>query len=131
MRVWESALSIKRSLHDLADGDGFQKEERLRNQLREASASAVSHIAEGYARFDPLDHARFLRMAKASFVECQNHLIDALDRQVIEEEIRQQLDDRITGLLIGLVELIAYLQSPAAKRNAERIKKRRVERRRA
>jgi four helix bundle protein len=126
MRVWESALAIKRSLYDLLDGERFKKEERLRNQLREAAASAVSHISEGHARFDPLDHARFLKMAKASLAECQNHLIDAVDRRVIDEELRQEHDDRIKGLLKGLVELIAYLQSPQAKRNAERIKKRRV-----
>jgi 23S rRNA-intervening sequence protein len=53
LRVWESALAIKRSLHELADGEGFKKEERLRHQLREAAASAVSHISEDYARFDP------------------------------------------------------------------------------
>jgi len=46
------------------------------------------------ARFDPLDHARYVKMAKASLAECQ-----------------------------------AYLQSPQAKRNAERIRRQRAARR--
>ena len=125
LRVWESALETKRALHELADDQRFQKEERLRSQLREAAASAVSQISEGYARFDPLDHARYLKMARASLAECQNHLVDAVDRRLIDDARRRELDERIEGLMKGLVGLIAYLQSPQARRNAERIKKRR------
>jgi hypothetical protein len=66
-------------------------------------------------------------MAKASLAECQNHLVDAVDRGLLDDATRQSHDDKITGLVKGLVELIAYLQSPQARRNAERIKKRRAE----
>ena len=66
MRVWQSARRIKQSLYRLSDTAPFRKENRLRDQLREAAASAASQISEGHARFDPLDHARYLKMAKAS-----------------------------------------------------------------
>jgi four helix bundle protein len=71
LRIWESARVVKRSLYELIDTDPFDKAERLRGQLREAAASAVSQISEGYGRFDPGDHARYLKMAKASLIECQ------------------------------------------------------------
>jgi len=129
MRVWESARRIKRSLYRLADTEAFRKEERLRKQLREAAASAASHISEGHARFDPLDHARYLKMAKASLAECQNHLLDAVDRRILSEPVQQEHDASIRGLVRGLMELIAYLQSPQAKRNAERIRRQRAARR--
>jgi hypothetical protein len=53
--------------------------------------------------------------------------VDAVDRGLLDDATRQSHDDKITGLVKGLVELIAYLQSPQARRNAERIKKRRAE----
>ena len=126
LRVWDSARALKNSLYALTDTPSFQAEERLYQQLREAAASAASHIAEGYGRFEPLDHARFLRMGKASLIECQNHLIDAMDRGLITDRVREEHDAAIQGLLRGVGSLIAYLQSPKAKKNADQIKRRRI-----
>ena len=80
----------------MATGPGFQargyqlievpplsNDERLVGQLREASRSAVSQVSEGFGRFDPLDFARFVKMARASIVERKNHLVDAVDAGVI------------------------------------------------
>lgn len=129
MRVWDAALAVKKALYDLIDTPPFDRAPRLRDQLREAAASAVSQISEGYGRFDPGDHARYLKMARASLVECQNHLVDAVDRRLITDAVRQQHDDGIQGVLKGLGGLIAYLQSEEAKKNVERIKERRSKRR--
>jgi four helix bundle protein len=129
LRVWQSARSLKKDLYRLLDTDKFRGEPRLRDQLREAAASAVSHISEGYARFEPADQARFYRIAKASLVECQNHLVDAMDRGLISDPIRRRFDDRILTIVKPLSALIAYLQSPEAKKNAERIKRQRAARR--
>jgi four helix bundle protein len=72
LRVWQAANEFKTAVYCLVDTDSFRRESRLRDQRREAAASAVSPIAEGYARFEPADQARFMRMAKASLVECRN-----------------------------------------------------------
>jgi four helix bundle protein len=129
MRVWDAAREVKLSLYDLIDTPPFDRAQRLRDQLREAAASAVSQISEGYGRFDPGDHARYLKMARASLVECQNHLVDAMDRGLITDDIRQQHDEKIVGVLKGIGGLIAYLQSAQAKKNIERIKQQRAVRR--
>jgi four helix bundle protein len=129
MRVWDAAREVKQSLYDLIDTPPFDRAQRLRDQLREAAASAVSQISEGYGRFDPGDHARYLKMARTSLVECQNHLIDAMDRGLITDDIRQQHDEKIVGVLKGIGGLIAYLQSAQAKKNIERIKQQRAQRR--
>jgi len=130
LRVWQAASQFKNAVYPLVDTDSFRRESRLRDQLREAAASAVSHIAEGYARFEPADQARFMRMAKASLVECQNHLIDAVDRRVISEKVREEHNEMIEGVLKQLGPFIVYLQSSEAKKNAERIKRQRAARRR-
>jgi hypothetical protein len=58
-----------------------------------------------------------------------NHLVDAVDRRVITETIRQEHDLKIQGVLRGLTPLISYLQSPQARTNVERIKRKRAQRR--
>jgi len=130
LRVWESARAVKRALYQLTEHPAFDNEKRLSEQIRESAASAASHISEGFGRFEPLDHARFLRMGKASLIECQNHLVDATDRGIISDDVRQEHTDRIAEVLRAVGALIAYLQSPDAKRNAERIKRQGAERRR-
>ena len=130
LRVRNAASEFKKAVYDLSDTEPFRREPRLRDQLREAAASALSHISEGYARFEPADQARFMRMAKASLVECQNHLIDAVDRRVITEDLKDEHNERIKSVLRQLGPFIVYLQSPEAKKNAERIKRRRAARRR-
>lgn len=129
LRVWHSVRALKKALYDLVDEKAFDRAERLRDQLREAAASAASHVSEGYGRFEPLDHARFLRMAKASLLECQNHLVDAVDRRLITDAVRQPYDDRIEQVMKEIGSLISYLQSPAAKRNVEKIKRQQADRR--
>jgi four helix bundle protein len=129
MRVWESARAFKKTIYDLVDTKPFAKEDRLRDQLREAASSAASQIGEGYGRFEPGDHARYLKMARASLIECQNHLIDAVDRKAITETVRHEHDATIVGILRELDPLIGYLQSPEAKKNVERIKRQTAERR--
>jgi four helix bundle protein len=102
----------------------------LCEQLREAAASAPSNISEGFGRFDPPDFARLVKIAKASILECQNHLIDAVDRGHITDAVRQQHADKAREVLREVAGLLDYLQSPEAKRNAERIRQQRFERRR-
>jgi four helix bundle protein len=128
LRVWQAARAVKRDIYRLVDADSFRRDSRLRDQLREAAASAPSHISEGYGRFEPADLARFLRMAKASLIECQNHLVDAVDRGLISSSVQESFDERITNIVRPLSSLITYLQSPRAKKNAERIERQRAAR---
>ena len=107
----------------LSDEGPFGHERRLREQLRESAASAPSQIAEGYGRFDPPDNARFVRIAKASLLECQNHLVDAADRGLISEDTRSLHDAQAEDLLKEVEAYLGYLQSEEARTNADRIRR--------
>ncbi len=129
LRAWQTALTFKRSVYTLIDFGVFAEDFKLEGQLREASRSAVSQIAEGYGRFNPADNARFVNMARASIIECRNHLLDAVDRRLISEETRAKHDALAKEALREVGGLLDYLQSPKAEENAKRAKARRIARR--
>jgi four helix bundle protein len=123
LRVWHSARQFKLAIYRLSDEGPLSHQPRIREQLREAAASAPSQIAEGYGRFDPPDNARFVRIAKASLLECQNHLLDAADRGLISEETRKLHDAQAEDLLKEVEAYLGYLQSNEARMNADRIRR--------
>jgi four helix bundle protein len=129
LRAWQSARKFKLAIYRLIEGGTLAKDFELRDQLRDCSASAVSHVAEGYGRFYPADFARFVGMAKASIIEAQNHLIDAVDRGHISEETRAQHHDLGQSALRDVTALIEYLQSPKAAENAKKARAKRQARR--
>ena len=131
IQAWQVARRFKVGIYDLTNTGGLALDKKIREQLREAAASAASNISEGFGRFDPADFGRLVEVARASIVECRNHLIDAVDRGHISESIRTEHDAVAQQVLKETAGLIDYLQSPEAKRNAERIRQRRIERRRA
>ena len=130
LRAWQAARAFKMGVYELTEAGPLSRDLRLRDQLREAAASAASHLSEGFGRFDPVDCARFARRAKGSLAECRNHLQDAVDRNHISEDARLEHTARIQEALLEIGGLIDYLQSPEAKRNAERVRQARFERRR-
>jgi four helix bundle protein len=128
--AWQLARKFKIGVYKLIERDAIAHDFQLRDQLREAAAGAPSQISEGFGRFDPVDFARFVKMARGSIQECRNHLIDAVDRGHMSDATRQEHDALAETLIKEMTALIDYLQSPEAARNAERIRRARRERRR-
>jgi len=83
---------------------GFPKEEMfaLSSQIRRASVSVSSNIAEGSGRNSDTDFAHFLEIAYGSLMEKASQLFLALDQKYISEE---QLDSVLADadLLAGKV----------------------------
>jgi hypothetical protein len=86
--------------------------------------------SEGFGRFSPPDVARYCVIARSSLIESQNHLIDAVDSECIDEETRIKYNALAELALEEVTGLMDYLQSPEALRNARRARERRIARRR-
>ena len=74
----------------------------LTNQLRRASVSIPSNIAEGSSRNSNKDFARFLEIAIGSAYEIETQLLIALDLKFIKT-------DELDELLIELNEIIKMI----------------------
>ena len=86
----------------------FPAEERyaLCDQLRRASLSITSNIAEGVSRFSVKDKAHFIEMAYGSLMEVSSQFEIAEDLEYITVEERTSMDQLIeedARLLSGLL----------------------------
>ena len=79
----------------------FPSEEKfeLVNQLRRASVSVPSNIAEGASRKSNKDFARFLEIAIGSCYEIETQLLIANDLNFINEEDLKILLSKLEGII--------------------------------
>ena len=101
--AWKKARELTRSIYKVtAEGD-FARDFGLRDQIRRASISILSNIAEGFERGGDKEFRQFLAMAKGSVGEVKAQLYIALDVGLLTTEQFQQLFDLAseTGRLIG------------------------------
>ena len=83
----------------------------LRDQLRRASSSITSNIAEGVGEFAPKEKVRFYRMARRSAVECASHGLVCRQLKLVDGSLLER------GLSL-LHRIVAMLTSMVKTRNA-------------
>lgn len=83
LEVWQLSRRLVRSIYQVTAT--FPKDEQfgLTNQLRRASVSISSNIAEGSGRITNKDKARFIEIAYSSLLEVVNQLILSNDLDFI------------------------------------------------
>ena len=126
LRAWQTCVAYKRAVYELVLNSELSRDWKRRDQLEKSVAGPPSHVAEGYGRFNPPDFAKFTVVARASLMESQDHLIDAVDKGYITEEARLELNALAVVALQEVTGLMDYLQSPEALRNARRVRERRI-----
>jgi four helix bundle protein len=77
LTVWQRAIAMSLEIYKLTSG--FPDSERfgLTNQLRRASVSVASNIAEGYGRSTKGEYLQFLGHARGSNSEVETQLVIA------------------------------------------------------
>lgn len=109
LEAWKMARKITKEIYDISKQDKFSRDFALVNQIRRASISILSNIAEGFERNGDKEFLQFLSIAKASNAEVYAQLYVALDQQYIDntkfKEIAEDLEE--TGRIIG--GLMKYL----------------------
>jgi len=102
---FQLADELQRRIVALTASPPASRDFRFCDQIRDASLSAASNIAEGFARRSPPDFARFLTIAKGSLAETQVQLRVGLDRgyfdqrTVVELLVLAARCDRVTTAL--------------------------------
>ena len=103
LEVWQLSRELVRDIYQLTST--FPKDEKygLTSQLRRASVSVSSNIAEGSTRWSKKDQSGFYEIAFGSLIEVLNQLILSTDREFLQEtqltEIRTKIDQ--TGRMLN------------------------------
>lgn len=106
LKIWQRATELSLAIYRLTSK--FPREEiyGLTNQLRRASVSIASNIAEGYGRGSRGEYRQFLSIACGSNLELQTQLFLAKDLQfanaaIIEsaEALSEEVGKMLTVML--------------------------------
>ena len=108
--AWQKARGLTKAIYEMTGKGDIVKDFGLKDQMRRASVSIMSNIAEGFERNRPAEFHQFLSIAKGSCAELRAQLYVAVDagyigrEQFIELMAQAAEVGRIIGSLRAAVE---------------------------
>ncbi len=101
--AWKLSIRVTRFVYRASEK--FPSDERfgLTSQIRRASVSVASNIAEGWGRGTTTDYARFLRMARGSLYEVETQCVIARELGFMDEQVYEATNEVISecGRVLG------------------------------
>jgi four helix bundle protein len=91
IKAWQLGRELKKELYDVTKRFPEYERYRLSSQIRRASISMTSNIAEGYGRYHFQETIQFARQSRGSVSEILDHLYTALDEEYIDREMFNKL----------------------------------------
>jgi len=113
LRIWQEAMNLTEEIYKVTAD--FPKHELygLTSQIRRASVSVPSNIAEGKGHRSDPDFVRFLLHARGSLLELQTQILIAGRLQYLSEQKATQLCHQSDSIGRGLNALINRFRSMA------------------
>jgi four helix bundle protein len=115
IECWKRARELTRRIYKISSKPGFARDFGLKDQIRRASVSIMSNIAEGYDRSGTGEFVQFLATAKGSAAEVRCQLYVAADQGYVQESEFIELNALAaeTGSMVG--GLMKYLRGSGYK----------------
>jgi four helix bundle protein len=110
IEVWKRARLLTRKVYAVSRAGAFSRDFGLKDQMRRASVSSMSNIAEGFERDGTQEFIHFLTIAKGSSGEVRSQIYVALDEGYITEDQFQELYQDAEAVSRMTAAFIAYLQ---------------------
>ena len=104
--VWQKSRDFTKNIYNPTNS---WPDRSLQDQIRRASVSVMSNIAEGFERGTNLEFLHFLYIARGSAAEVRAQLYVALDAKYIEHSTLEHLNKEvkiISAMLYNLIESI-------------------------
>ncbi len=110
LEVWQRSMQLAKRIYQVTRS--FPNDERfgLTNQLRRASVSIPSNLAEGHARFGSGEFSRFISIAMGSVAEIETQILLSTELGYLRTELSSELMadlETIGKMLRGLAKAIS------------------------
>ena len=109
LQVWKISRVLTRMIYQLTGRGNFSRDYGLRDQIRRASVSVMSNIAEVFESKSQALFITYLGRAKASAGEVRSQLYIALDLDYISKEQYQtaiQMAEECSRQLFGFIKYL-------------------------
>lgn len=106
LKVWEKSIGLVTEIYALTGSFPFDEKFGLTSQLRRASVSIPSNIAEGAARKSAKERKRFYEIARSSLVEVDTQLEISISLNYLtQKEIQKvgRFTNEIFAMLTAMV----------------------------
>ncbi len=109
---WQKARVLNVDIYKITKlNKSFNEDYGLKDQIRRASISIISNIAEGFERQTTKEFIRFLYIAKASAGEVRSQLYVAFDVKYITKNEFEELKKKVNEVSKLISGLLKYLQA--------------------
>jgi four helix bundle protein len=118
LEIWKNGINLVESVYLLTAS--FPKEEQfgLTNQLRRASVSLVSNIAEGLSRISSNKKIRFLEVARSSIVEIDTQIEIANRIQYCSHDDIKEVNSLLNTIFAMSSALIKTIKSKSKEKTS-------------
>ena len=98
LRVWQKGIELVKQIYLITREGEISKDFSFRDQLRRASVSVPTNIAEGFERYSRKEYVNFLNYAKGSAGEVRSLLRVALEIGYLDRSTYLKLYDLAKSL---------------------------------
>jgi len=110
LESWKKARKLANTVYEATSTGRFARDFGLKDQIRRASISILSNIAEGFERGGDKEFLQFLAVAKGSCGEVRAQLYVAVDQGYLSQDLFEVLSnnaDEIGRLISGLMKYLS------------------------
>jgi four helix bundle protein len=118
LEVWKKARILRNKIFELVKSFPAEEKYRLSDQIIRSSRSIGNNIAEGHGRFHFADEAKFFLNARGSAAETIDHLIIALDNNLINDDTFNSYKNDCEECMKMINGYINYLRKQSASNQA-------------
>ena len=115
IKAWQKGRELTQMIYRVSKQPEFSKDFGLKDQIRRASISITSNIAEGFERGGNREFIQFLSHSKGSAGEVRSQLYVAADESYISKEEFDSLYSRCIEISRLLDGFMSYLQKTEIK----------------
>ncbi len=115
MEAWQQSRVLCGEIYRVSGKGSFVKDFGLRDQIRRASISIMSNIAEGFERSGTGEFIQFLAIAKGSAGEMRSQLYIAFDQGYLDREEFARLSISASDTAKIIAGLMSYLRKSGVK----------------